>query len=275
MYKLLDIRRLHLEISSKCNARCPLCPRNLHGYPYNDGYIERNITLAEIKKIFYVDFIQQLDNILINGNFGDIVMNPEAVSIIKYFRKCNPNALIQISTNGGARNKKFWKNLAELNCVVWFCIDGLEDTNHLYRQNVVYNNVINNAKIFIEAGGQAYWQMIDFDFNQHQQQTARELAASLGFAKFRIMREGRNQTPVFDKSGNLTHVIGQPQQTNFTKILFLRQNSEILLEDIELPAIGPIQCGAKQDKSIYVSSTGDVYPCCWLGFQPTSYGHGS
>ena len=218
MYNLSEIRHLHLEISSKCNARCPLCPRNLHGYPYNDGYIEKNITLFEIKKIFSVDFIQQLDEILINGNFGDIVMNPEAVNIIKYFRKYNTRAQIQISTNGGARNKKFWQSLAELNCVVWFCIDGLEDTNHLYRQNVVYSKVIDNAKIFIEAGGQAYWQMIDFDFNQHQQQAARELATNLGFVKFRVMQEGRNQTPVFDNLGNLVHTIGNPQETNFLKI---------------------------------------------------------
>ena len=51
MYKLSDIRDIHLEISSLCNARCPLCPRNFHGYPYNDGYIERNLTLDDVKKI--------------------------------------------------------------------------------------------------------------------------------------------------------------------------------------------------------------------------------
>ena len=275
MYNLSDIRHLHLEISSKCNARCPLCPRNLHGYPYNDGYVEKNIALAEIKKIFSVTFIQQLDEILINGNFGDIVMNPEAVSIIKYFRKHNTRAQIQISTNGGAQNKKFWQSLAELNCVVWFCIDGLEDTNHLYRQNVVYSKVIDNAKTFIKSGGQAHWQMIDFDFNQHQQQTARELAADLGFVKFRVMREGRNQAPVFDKLGNLTHTIGKPQETDFSKILFIRQNSEVLIEDIEIPPVKPIQCWAKKNNSIYVSSTGDVYPCCYTGFNPVSYGHGN
>jgi len=52
MIAFSEIKRVHLEISSLCNARCPLCPRNFRGYPYNDGYIERNLTLNDVKKIF-------------------------------------------------------------------------------------------------------------------------------------------------------------------------------------------------------------------------------
>ena len=74
MYSISDITKLHLEISSLCNASCPACPRNFHGYPYNNGYTERNLTLADVKKMFPREFIQQLSEILINGNYGDIVM---------------------------------------------------------------------------------------------------------------------------------------------------------------------------------------------------------
>ncbi len=63
-----DIRNVHVELSSLCNARCPLCPRNLNGYPYNNGYTEANLTLASVKKIFTPDLLQQLTSILINGN---------------------------------------------------------------------------------------------------------------------------------------------------------------------------------------------------------------
>jgi MoaA/NifB/PqqE/SkfB family radical SAM enzyme len=274
MYQLEDIRHVHLEISSRCNASCPLCPRNLHGYPYNDGYVEKDLTLQEVKKIFPIKFVKQLNNLLINGNFGDIVMNPESVDIIKYFRTHNPNLLIDISTNGGARNKQFWKDLAALKCTVWFCIDGLEDTNHLYRQNVVWKTVIDNAKHFIQHSGVAIWQMIDFDFNQHQQQFAQDLAKILGFSKFRIMNEGRQNTPVFNKQGQLTYVIGNTDQVDFKKIIWLRQNADVLYEDIEPRSINVINCYAKKNSSIFVSSTGDVYPCCHTGMQPDKYGHG-
>ena len=52
LYAVEDIRKVHLEISSECNAACPKCPRNLCGYPHNDGYEEHSMTLAEAQKIF-------------------------------------------------------------------------------------------------------------------------------------------------------------------------------------------------------------------------------
>ncbi|SVB29002.1 uncharacterized protein METZ01_LOCUS181856, partial [marine metagenome] len=124
MYKLSDIRDIHLEISSLCNARCPLCPRNFHGYPYNDGYIERNLTLDDVEKIFKPTFLSHIDSMEINGNFGDFVMNPESIDIVRYFNEYNID--IQISTNASARPKNFWKELGELGCKVLFRLDGLE-----------------------------------------------------------------------------------------------------------------------------------------------------
>jgi len=35
MYKLTDIKDVHLEITSKCQAKCPMCPRRIQGGPLN------------------------------------------------------------------------------------------------------------------------------------------------------------------------------------------------------------------------------------------------
>jgi hypothetical protein len=32
-----EIDHVHIELSSMCNARCPLCPRNFQGFPANLG----------------------------------------------------------------------------------------------------------------------------------------------------------------------------------------------------------------------------------------------
>lgn len=276
MYNLTDIRHVHLEISSLCNAACPLCPRNFYGYEYNDGYVEHNMTLAETKKIFQPEFVQQLDEIYINGNFGDAVMNPETVEIIEYFKSCSSALKISMSTNAGARNKEYWQALATLGVEIIFCIDGLEDTHSLYRQNTLYSTVIQNAKIFIAAGGVAVWKMIDFDYNKHQQSTAQTFSQQLGFKKFQLVDHGRNQAPVFDKNQQLSHTIGNPAEVNFDRLWKSRTNDEVLLEDITLGRVPKnIQCQVKKQKSIYISSTGDVSPCCFLGFNPKTYGHGN
>jgi sulfatase maturation enzyme AslB (radical SAM superfamily) len=182
-----------------------------------------------------------------------------------------------MSTNAGARDRKYWEKLADLNVKVMFCIDGLEDTHSLYRQNTLYSTVIKNAKIFIDAGGQAVWKMIRFDHNQHQIDQCRLMSQHLGFVDFRLVDDGRNTAPVFDRTGKLTHVLGNyTGERNFELLLHSKKNDHILLEDI-IPGRKPAEsvvCETKQLKSIYISATGDVSPCCYTGFYPRTYGHG-
>ena len=277
MIDFKNIKDVHLEISSLCNASCPWCPRTFWGYPYNGGYPEVNFTLEHAKKIFTNEFLTQLTSIRINGNFGDVVMNPEAPDIVDYFFSVNPKLSISISTNGGARDAKFWTQLAQTPVKVFFCLDGLEDTHHLYRQNTVWSTVIRNAKIFISNGGNAVWKMIKFNHNWHQVDSCRELSQQLGFTDFHLVDEGRNTAPVFDRNGNLTHVLGNYIGEKDFKILFHKKTTDqIVLEDI-LPGRIPSQsvsCETKKLRSIYISATGDVSPCCWTGLYPKTYGAG-
>ena len=60
MIKLEEIKHLHMEFSSLCNARCPLCPRNLFGYPYNSGYEETSLSLELIKQSFLHSLLNNL-----------------------------------------------------------------------------------------------------------------------------------------------------------------------------------------------------------------------
>lgn len=271
------IREVHLEISSLCNARCPLCPRNFRGYPYNDGYVEANLSLDSAKHIFTPKFLSQLKRININGNYGDAVMNPNTPDIVEYFRSHNKDLIIDISTNGSARDEIFWRRLALAGVCVSFCLDGLEDTHHLYRQNTSWSTILINANTFISAGGQAIWKMIRFEHNLHQIEACKSLAKKLNFSDFQLVDAGRNSGPVYDKHGNLLHVLGNYQgETNFEILFHKKRTDMVLLEDI-IPYVNPknnIDCYTKREKSIYISSTGDVYPCCFMGFNPKTYGKG-
>jgi MoaA/NifB/PqqE/SkfB family radical SAM enzyme len=277
MIQYQDIRDVHLEIATLCNASCPWCPRTFWGYPYNGGYPELYLSLENAKKIFSVDFLQQLTSIRINGNYGDIVMNPDGADIVEYFVANNPNINIQINTNGSARNQDFWTHLGKLKVTVVFAIDGLEDTHALYRQNTSWHRVIENAQTFISAGGRATWQMIRFKHNQHQIDQCKKISVQLGFSKFTTIDNGRDTAPVFDQHGNLTHVLGDYQEEQqFSVLFYKKQHDEVLLEDIVFGRTPSkkIQCETKLLKSIYIAATGDVSPCCYTGFYPRTYGHG-
>lgn len=276
MYTFKEIQHVHLEISTLCNASCPWCPRTFWGYPYNGGYPEVNFTLDNARHIFSPDFLKQLSGITINGNYGDAVMNPETPDIVEYFKQHNANLTIDINTNGSARSTEFWTRLAHAGAKVLFAIDGLEDTHHLYRQNTSYKTVIKNAQTFIQAGGHATWKMIKFNHNLHQISKCQQLSTDLGFAHFSLIDQGRDTAPVFDRNGQLTHVLGNYVGEREFKILFhSKTTDEILLEDITPSrSILPIECAVKKMGSVYIAANGDVSPCCHTGFYPQTYGHG-
>lgn len=271
---LYDIQHVHLELSSLCNARCPFCPRNFHGYPYNFGYQETNLSLKDTQKIFTPEIAANLREILINGNFGDFVMNPQSADIIEYFLQHNPNVHVIVSTNGSARDRQFWQKLGSLGILIEFCIDGLEDTNHLYRQDTNFDNIMRNAGYFIEAGGEACWKMIKFDFNKDQRDRLYNLAMSMGFKLVRMQDSVRNRGPVFDRTGKKIHVIQQDQDHMPDQISDQWVQDQLQKEaekDLRTSSTVNISCWAKRNHSVYVAADGHVYPCCWVGFNPPQY----
>jgi MoaA/NifB/PqqE/SkfB family radical SAM enzyme len=272
-----DIRDVHLEIATLCNAICPWCPRNFFGYPYNSGYPELYLTFDNAKKIFQPKFLKQLSSIGINGNYGDIAMNPEAIHIVEYFRNHNNDMDIIINSNGGARDVRWWRQFARLNCEVHFALDGLEDTHSLYRQNTLWKTVIKNAQAFIQEGGNAVWQMIKFKHNEHQIEECKQLSKQMGFANFDLIDAGRDTAPVFDRNGKLSHILGDyTGETDFDKLFTSKTQADILLEDILLGRTpsNNLTCETVKRKSIYIAANGDVSPCCYMGFYPETYGKG-
>ena len=274
-----SIKSLHLEISTRCNASCPLCPRNISGYDAELGYPIHDMSLKEAQQLFPPSFISQLSDILINGNFGDFVTARDCVKIVKYFTDNNPNVQILISTNAGAR-PNIWAELGQMsNVTIGFDIDGLADTHSMYRRNTDWDTVISNAKKFIDAGGNAVWRMIKFDHNQHQIEECRQLSKKLGFAEFNILDDGRDTGPVYNNKGDYQYKLGRdpnfenspyPEKAVIWKewgeVGSTPENRKKYYETI--PIKNSVNCYSKQQQEIYVTATGEVYPCCWLGFYP-------
>jgi len=268
-----EIRRVHLEPTSYCNARCPICPRNDHGVA-DPRVVQHHLSLAEVKQIFSAEFISELELFLCEGNFGDPIMNPQLADILWYFAEANPQLKLEVTTNGGARSETWWQQLAAVpNLTVRFSIDGLEDTNHLYRQDVDWQVLQRNFGAFIAAGGDAQWKFIVFDHNQHQAAQAQQLADAWGFSLFSMENHGRSVGIAFDKDGNLSHTIGDWQgDTDYARV------SRILAYDQtdtgkHMPAsrrpADSIDCS--HINSIYVDSRGFVYPCCFTAFANPDY----
>ena len=194
MYKLEDIKTIHLEVTQNCQAACPMCDRNMNGEGINPHINLDELSLEDCKDIFPIKFIKQLDTMYMCGNLGDPIVAQDTLEIFRYFREHNPHMWLSMNTNAGARDEAWWTELAQIYGrmgAVIFSVDGLRDTNHIYRQNVVWDNVERNMRAFINAGGRARWDFLIFEHNQHQVEEAEALADKWGVEKFMKKKTGR------------------------------------------------------------------------------------
>jgi MoaA/NifB/PqqE/SkfB family radical SAM enzyme len=236
----------------------------------NPYLIMSSWTLDEYKQIINDEVIHQVDEIEFCGNFGDPVMNNDLLEMCRYTRNISPSVNIIIKTNGSIRNTGWWHTLASVlngNSTVVFAIDGLKDTNHLYRIGTDFDKIIENANSFIVNGGFAIWDMILFRHNEHQVDMAKELSQTIGFKGFNakgtsrfIETEKGTVFPVKDKHGNFEYNL-LPDSKNIIKFI----DKKLLKNYKGLVTQTSIECHVKKTKEIYIDSLKHVYPCVFTG----------
>ena len=286
-----NIQLLDIELSNRCNAACPMCARNIHGHSINPRLILDELTLDDIKNIDK-KYLDNIEFINLSGDYGDPLMCKDILEIVEYFLKIT-NARICIHTNGGLRNTTIWKQLGEWDRVeIRFGIDGLEDTNHLYRINVRWDLLMNNIKTYINAGGNATWIFLVFFHNQHQVDEARLFAKELKFNKFKTVVSDRwraDNFPVLDKEGKLKYNLfpGSIDIDEYEQFAHRKSGSLDVMQkqnkkgygylkngvgkekwrDFVLHRYQPsLSCYALKDKRLYIDANGYVFPCNSLGY---------
>lgn len=194
MYKSSEITTVHLEVTERCNASCPQCARNINGGEVNPQLHNAELSLDDVRTILKPEFIKQLKRLYMCGNYGDPISANDTLEIFEYIRSHNAKMQLSFHTNASAKTPEWWSKLPAAmgkSHYVVFSVDGLEDTNHLYRQGTVWKKIMENARAFIAAGGRARWDYIVFGHNEHQVEEARALATSMGFEKFNVKKSNR------------------------------------------------------------------------------------
>ena len=242
MLKLFETAKvLHLEVTDVCQAECPLCARETD--PLFNKDLKHNLTVSDMATILGEQFISRLDKMFMCGNYGDPAAGSNTLSIVDYFRQVNNHITVGMNTNGGIQSPSWWTELGQrfdqLNDYVVFSIDGLADTNHIYRKKVNWSKLMNNAAAFVKAGGSAHWDMLVYEHNKHQVDIAEQMARDMGFTWFRAK--------VSKRPSNISWL--QPPKAWAQPLV----------------AKGPIDCHVLKEQSVYMSARGIVYPCCWLG----------
>ena len=282
LYHYDELRIIHLELTHRCNAACPMCARNVNGGAVNPDMPLSELSLADVKAILQPELIGRLKRIYACGNYGDPMVARDCLEVFRYLREHGPNLNLDLHTNGSARRPEWWRELAEIMKqgphYLRFGIDGLEDTNHLYRRGADWKTVMRSAEAFIEAGGRAEWDFLVFRHNEHQVEEARKLAEDMGFKEFFVRKTGRfldageletsDRFEVLDRKGDFEYFLEQPLNPDHQNPAF--GNLEVVKKrygeyqtyldkvDIDCKVAGP-------KRKMYLSAQGYALPCCWLG----------
>ena len=234
---------IHYEPTSRCNAACPMCARNVNGVgcvvPLQDLSLDIFKTQAG-------SCIDELEKVFFCGAVGDPCADKTLLDKIRWIKQQRKDIVVGINTNGSIRNPSWWTDCGNLLNGIYdyvvFSIDGLEDTNHIYRVGVQYKKIIENAKAYIDTGASAHWDMLVFDHNKHQIEQCKQLADNMGFTWFRSKETDRWDMHSFK------HLKPANPYT-----------------PVNYAGIDTVDCERNREKSEYIDFKGQVFPCCHIG----------
>lgn len=234
MWSSNTLEWIDIELTSFCNIKCKGCFRVISKEAdkiLNKSYIDIDV----IRKRFQKEMFPSIKIINFCGSVDEPCSHPQFFEIIKHFADWDCH--INIATNGSLRTVKWWTELASVlpksHKVVWG-IDGSDELSEEYREGSSFKKVQQNYRAFIAAGGRANWQFISFEHNEHQLETARQIAKDEGFIEFKTIISHRKD------SGGVKH------------------------KKVEAQESPCISCKYSNQKRIFVNHMGNVIPCCHL-----------
>lgn len=239
----------HIEPTSKCTLECPLCDRTW----FYETFKKRN--LHEINVDNVVDFIGTNKKVSLSGNNGDPIYHSSFLELIRKLK--DNNCSLNIGTNGSAKTRVWWQKLNDLlddQDTITFAIDGLEDTNHIYRKNAKWSSIMDAIDVLANRKCKIVWKFIVFKHNQHQIKDAKLLSNKLNFNDFELVHSDR--------------WLGKKElmpDREFTDTAY--EQAEQVLIDKDYKATMNPYCMKHGSPSnlLYVDAEGDFYPCCFIG----------
>ena len=241
---LSHIKEIHIEPTSLCNAECPQCARNILGTGLNPNVQLGSLDIGFFESTFNEKNIKNINKIFFCGNVGDPCATPDLLKILQYLKILKKDLVLGLNTNASLKRPEWFGQLGKilsgpLDYVV-FSIDGLEDTNHLYRRNTNFKKIMDNARAFIDTGASAHWDMLVFEHNKHQVEECQQRAMESGFKWFR--------SKTTDRWDTYPQAIIKPADS---------------YEAVDYTESVP-ECEKDRDSSIFLDYTGQWWPCCHM-----------
>ena len=249
----------HIEPTSKCILECSLCDRTWF-YQKFKKKLNHEINIEHLVNFFKGH--NTPTQVTMIGNNGDPIYHSQFHELCYSLK--NLNCTLAITTNGSGKKKDWWKKLCSIlspQDTITFSIDGLEDTNHLYRKNAKWNSIVDAIKIVTTYDINTVWKFIVFKHNQHQINEAEALSKSLNIKKFRLEKSDRWWTQ--DLMPEDKYV-----DSSYKRQIAVTQGSD---EKTTINQKCMSVVNGTPDTLLYIDAEGNFYPCCRMGLYAFRY----
>lgn len=253
------VSKVEFELATSCNAWCLGCTRydttdrGLMKSPFVE--FDKQVDLVVIDNILDQDMLAEEAELMMCGTAGDPLAHTKFLEIVQLIKNKRPDTWMPIHTNGGLKHPDYYKKIAKLTSsrdLMKFNVDGLADTNHIYRRNVSWTKIVDNMKAFNEHKNcVSEWQFIVFPWNEHQIDEARELSVELGFDRFQL-REAR------ESGETLQQQLAAAERGLIDEVA---TGLPLYEADEQLPKYG-FKDICFSVEGIFVNQNGIVHPCC-------------
>jgi len=240
--------RLQIEPTTRCVLGCPACSRTVFSKTLKRPYPKYDQNVDDLYQFLDCEKGHEIKTLSLCGDHGDSIYYPNLFDMIDRFRYKD----LELYTAGSHQSRVFWDKLANKMTdqdVVFFSIDGLKDTNHLYRINSDWDSIMLGLDIMTNSPARIIWDLNVFSFNEHELSNIKDFANSKG-AEFRCKKTPRHG------SDSLI-----PSDTTYidTSAMY----NKLLYKDISITP----KCSEEHQ----ISAMGYYWPCGYIQYPFTLY----
>lgn len=257
---LSTIEVAELDLTTMCNARCPLCFRQSKSFPARFQNLKFCRPASEIVSQLEKD-LPALKTIFLIGQMSEPTTHPEFLDIVKCLKE-TMHLKVKICTNGGLHDEQYWSDIGLLldqsNDEVWFSICGsTEEMHSRYRVGTSLQTILKNAAALREVSKVDCAKFIVFKYNYDD----------ITSSKFKAQIASQ-----FTKVEWLDTNIELDAESKYAEIdEGLLPRSEVLASHKRAMAIADfcqtrgsmvdISCQSLFDKQIQIDPFGNIFPC--------------
>ena len=284
-----EIKIIQFEPTSYCNLRCIGCSRTDSDTGLPKKIVldhQQHIPLELIEPIF--KNLKNLERIKFDGDIGDCFSHPRLYDIVEKILELLPKVKILLHTNLSNGTDETFLKLIQLSkrVIIVAGVDGLYDECSTYRRGASWKIIQKRFEIIKEYSPNRHkWRWLDFDFNRHQQDEAKQMSIDYKFNDFELATpysnsNERTNSKIDDfKENKITHkgILSDKDKVKDiqkNKNASIEESFEFLFNTHEhfKNEINDVKnkktnrqhiCPWQLNKSLQVMSDGTVWPCCW------------